>query len=179
MQFTLTLPSREEQLMLNRRRWAEVLADRIYAEHPHRIETNAYGHVIMTPPAGGGHSTRQGRIIGHLLQRLGGEAKPECPISTLEGIKAADVGWYSEERAAKVRGQLAFEIAAEICVEVLSPSNTSEEMETKRRLYFDAGAIECWICDLEGKMKYYESTDPGNAKQVSTLCPDFPNLISD
>ena len=179
MQFMLSLPSREEQLMLNRRRWAEVLSDCIYADHPHRIETNAYGQVIMTPAAAGGHSTRASEIAYQLRTRLGGKGLTECPVSTIEGVKALDVGWYSDDRHNQVRGQKVYEIAAEICVEVLSPSNTPEEMQTKRRLYFDAGAIECWICDLEGKMRYYESTDPETANQSSTLCPDFPDFISD
>ncbi len=38
---------------------------------------------------------------------------------------------------------------ADLCVEVLSPSNTKKEMERKRREYFAAGASLVWIVDPE------------------------------
>mgnify|MGYP001313879954 CR=1 FL=1 len=37
--------------------------------------------------------------------------------------------------------------APEICLEILSPSNSIVEMEMKRALYFEAGAREVWECD--------------------------------
>jgi hypothetical protein len=43
-----------------------------------------------------------------------------------------------------------FELAPEICVEVLSPSNSAAEINEKLALYFDAGATEVWICNLDG-----------------------------
>ena len=36
--------------------------------------------------------------------------------------------------------------APEICIEVLSLSNSPAEMNEKRDLYFEAGAHEVWIC---------------------------------
>ena len=44
--------------------------------------------------------------------------------------------------------------APEICVEILSPSNTQPEINEKRALYFDAGATEVWICNLNGSMSF-------------------------
>jgi Uma2 family endonuclease len=38
---------------------------------------------------------------------------------------------------------------ADLCVAVLSPSNTKKEMERKRREYFAAGASLVWIVDPE------------------------------
>lgn len=179
MQLIIDLPNREDQLRLNRTRWAEILSDRMWADHPYRIETNAYGQIVMTRPAGGSHSTRQGRIIGQLLRLLGDQAQPECPVSTSGGVKAVDVGWYSDERHKQVRGQQAFEIAPEICVEVLSPRNTAAEMKEKRRLYFDAGALECWECGLDGRMTYYLEGDPDTKHAHSKCCPEFPDTIED
>lgn len=179
MQLTINLPERSEQLAINRQRWADVLADPQWADHPYRIELNEAGQIIMSPPPNGWHSSRQGRIQEYLTKLLDGRVLPECPISTSGGVRAADVGWYSGERYDSVRGQAAFETAPEICIEVLSPSNTRSTMETKRHLYFDAGATECWICDLEGRMTYYERANPSAAKQQSTLCPSFPSEIKD
>jgi len=175
MQLTSILPPRAQQIALNRKRWAEVLADRSLADLPYRIETNEHGQILMTPPASGGHSARQGWITIRLERLLGGHALPECPISTIAGVRAADVGWYSEARFGKVEGQDAFEIAPEICVEVFSPSNTNSEMQIKRQLYFDAGADEVWICELDGSMSYYQSSHPNTVRAQSVRCPAFPN----
>lgn len=86
-----------------------------------RIETNALGQILMGPPPAGDHSHRTLRIQKRRTELIGGLALPECPVSTIDGVRGADVGWYSEERFAQVEGQLVFETAPEICVEVLSP----------------------------------------------------------
>ena len=175
----LELPERSTVLARNRQRWAEVLSDPIWRDHPYRIETNEFGQIVMTPPAGGPHCGRQENIQVELRQRLGGRAIPECPVSTAGGVKAVDVGWYSADRYALVRGQIAFETAPEICVEVISPSNSDDEMRTKRELHFDAGAKECWICDESGRMSYYTGASRRQPTEQSTLCPEFPNQIED
>ncbi len=173
MQLIIKLPNREEVLASNRQRWAEVVADPRWRDCRERIETNALGQIIMTPPAAEPHSDRQGEIVYQLRRMLGGRAKPECPVNTSDGVKAVDVGWYSAERHRQVRGQVACEIAPEICVEILSPSNTVNEIKNKFHLYFEAGAIECWQCDLEGNMAYYVDQTPDSPQSQSVLCPNF------
>jgi Uma2 family endonuclease len=174
---TIDLPARDEQLEFNRRRWSELIADRSLAGLPNKIETNAYGQILMNPPPTGDHSYRAGEIVHHLRRLLGGHALPECPISTIDGVKAADVGWYSTDRLESVRGQPAFETAAEICVEVLSASNTPREMEQKKQVYFEAGALEVWFCTTEGEMQFYAADQPKEPLQASTVCPKFPSCI--
>jgi len=179
MSITLHLPNREETLTFHRQRWAEVLHDAELAKLSQRIETNAYGQIVMSPPPSGSHSTRQYRIARELERLLGEQSLTECPVITQDGTKAIDAAWYSPQRFLEVRGQDAFEIAPEICVEVLSPSNTPAEMQNKRALYFDAGALECWQCDLEGHMTHYHRDQPEQPKSASNLCPSFPGTISD
>jgi Uma2 family endonuclease len=179
VKLTIQLPERATVMASNRQHWDEVLADPRWADHPYRIESNAFGQIVMTPPPGGSHSTRQSEIAFVLRSLLKGRALCECPLSTLDGVKAIDVGWYSEERFQSVRGQTVFELAPEICVEVLSPRNTKEEMRTKRELYFEAGADECWICDLAGVMSFYLRGDSKAARTQSPLCPKFPWIIND
>ena len=61
-----------------------------------------------------------------MLQKLlGRQPLSECPISTIDGVQAIDVGWYTGERFRQVRHQQAFERAPEICVEVISPGNAA------------------------------------------------------
>jgi Uma2 family endonuclease len=65
----------------------------------------------------------------------------------------------------------------EICVEILSPSNTAGEIDEKIALYFEAGAREVWICGRDGTLKFHFSSPP-EIRESSELCPQFPPLIS-
>ena len=133
MQLTLERLPRVQQLAFNRQRWADLLADKELARHEFRVETNGAGQILMTPPAAGSHSSRQGEITFRLRKLLGGQSLPECPVSTLDSVRAVDVGWFSDSRYEQVKGQIAFETAPEICVEVISPSNSHAEMNDKDR----------------------------------------------
>ncbi len=178
MQLIINLPDREEVLASNRQRWEEVLADTRWRDCRERIETNAFGNILMSPPPGGPHCRRAFRIGMFLEQQLGGCALGECPISTIDGVRACDAAWFSDERYALVRDQSVYETAPEICVEVVSPCNTAAELQYKRDLYFEAGAIECLQCDLHGKMTYYLNEAPTTTQTQSNLCPNFPQEIS-
>ena len=46
-------------------------------------------------------------------------------------------------------------LAPEICVEVMSPTNTEEEMQEKRRLYREIGAEEVWVVGEKGRIRFY------------------------
>jgi len=163
---------------INRECWSLIVNDSQLAKFRGKIESNRHGQVIMMPPASGSHSSRQGEIGFQLRTLMGsGRSLPECPISTVNGVRAADVAWYSDKRFAEVEGQLVFEKAPEICVEVLSPSNTELEMQEKRYLYFEAGSEECWICGLEGEMAFYYRDNPNKVHNQSLLCPEFPQKI--
>ncbi len=176
MPLTLELPHLEAQSAFNLRRWREVLADVLLAKLPHRIETDRHGHIVMSPPPAFSHSQRQGKVVA-LLSRLlpAGQALPECPVSTSDGVKAIDVAWLAGARGEHAEQPLILERAPEICVEVISPSNTKLEIREKRALYFEAGAQEVWVCDLDGKLKFYGPTD--REMGASRLCPSFPQRI--
>jgi Uma2 family endonuclease len=179
MLLQIHLPEREATLAFHRQRWDEVVQDPRWARCADRIETNAFGQIIMTPPADLSHGRRQFQIAKWLEAELGGRSVTECPIATADGVKAADAAWFSNERYRKVEGQRAVEIAPEICVEVISPRNSDTEMRLKRELYFDAGAIECWTCSAEGLMTYYHRSNADSSMSASILCPQFPNIITD
>jgi Uma2 family endonuclease len=138
---TLELTRRKTRTAFNLRRWAELLADRGLAKVEGRIETDRHGHIIMSPPPAPSHGSFQ-LEIGYLLRTLlpEGRVLTECPISTADGVKAADVAWASPERMADLGAKVCFPRAPDICVEVMSPSNTEAEIHEKMALYFDAGA---------------------------------------
>lgn len=88
-----------------------------------------------------------------------GRVLTECPISTADGVRAADVAWASAECLRELGNRACFPRSPELCVEVLSPANTEEEMREKVVLYFDAGAHEVRLCDSDGRMKFLASAE--------------------
>ena len=177
MPVTIELPDLAAQTKFNRARWTEILADSELARLSYRVETDQHGHLVMTPPPAPIHGNRQGRIAALLLQlRPDGETFRECPVSTAGGVKAADVAWIAPHRRENLAELVLFEPAPEICVEVLSPSNTEAEIDEKRTLYFDAGASEVWICNLDGSMSFFAGPDHLQSS-TSVLCPAFPGRI--
>jgi len=173
---TIELPDLASQTRFNLARWAEILADPELAKLPNRIETDRHGHVIMSPPPAFTHADRQGQIADLLKSLLpNGRTLPECPLSTADGIKAVDLVWLDRGRPELLERPLALTRAPEICVEILSPSNTPAEIDEKRALYFDAGAAEVWICNLEGSMSFFSGVD--HQQSTSLLCPNFPGRI--
>jgi Uma2 family endonuclease len=174
---TIELPQQKAQTALNLRRWAEVLADRDLARVEGRIETDRHGHILMSPPPAPSHGSYQ-LEIGHLLRTFmpRGRVLTECPISTADGVKAADVAWASPESMRALGSRVCFPSAPEICVEVLSPGNTEAEMREKSALYFDAGAKEVWICSSSGAMSFH-GPKAGRRLDRSPLCPEFPTQI--
>jgi Uma2 family endonuclease len=177
MPLTIELPSVDGQNAFNLRRWHEVLADPFLAKLSHRIETDRHGHIVMSPPPAFSHGRRQAKIAGLMLKLMpDGQAVTECPLSTLDGVKAIDVAWISRAREENASEPVVLERAPEICVEILSPSHRASEIEEKRVLYFEAGAQEVWICNLNGQLTFYLASR--QQVNVSGLCPDFPKQLA-
>ena len=172
---TIKLPSQKEQTAFNLRRWDELLADPEMAKIEGRVEMDRFGHVIVSPPPAASHGSYQFEI-GHLLATLMrvGRVLTECPISTADGVRAADVAWASPECMKELGNRVCFPRSLEICVEVLSPGNTDAEIQQKMALYFDAGAKEVWLCGNSGTMKFFAN---GQTIAASKLCPDFPAKV--
>jgi Uma2 family endonuclease len=169
---TIEFPDLKAQTAFNVARWTEILADPRLATLPDRIETDRHGHIIMSPPPAFTHADRQGQIADLLKSFLpNGRTLPECPLSTADGIKAVDLGWLDRGRPELIERPLVLTRAPEICVEILSPSEIAE----KRALYFDAGATEVWICNLDGSMTFF--LGPDHQQSTSALCPAFPDRI--
>jgi len=174
---TIELPPQQAQTARNLRRWEELLANRELARFDGRIETDRHGQIIMSPPPAPRHGSFQ-LEIGYLLRQLmpGGRTLTECPISTADGVKAADVAWASPECMRELGNRVCFPGAPGICVEVLSPGNTEAEMQEKMALYFDAGAQEVWLCSESGAMSFF-GPNPTHLLDHSKLCPQFPKQI--
>ncbi len=132
--------------------WADVLADPALKDLPYKIELDQYGRIVMSPV-----SNRHGRIQARLVRMLAqsfstGEIVTECSIATTAGVKVADVAWASPEFAERHCDATPFPSAPELCVEIVSRSNTAAEMAEKIRLYLDSGAREVWLVSEDGAL---------------------------
>ena len=156
--------------------WEEICADPQLARLSYRIETDKWGNIVMSSPPDGMHSFRQSRIVALLEQTMsGGFSLVVCPVQTAEGVRAMDSAWMSIGRFEQLSPEIdVHQVAPEICVEVRSPGNSFGEILEKFRLYFGAGASECWVCDRRGLMSFFDADGP---IPHSKLCPDFPEKL--
>lgn len=155
--------------------WQEVMEHPSLQDLPFKIELDEYGNVVMSPA-----SNRHGRFqitLLNLLQQHGssGVVYLECAVATRKGVKVADVAWASAEFFQRYGDATPLPMAPEICVEVISPSNTTTEMEEKIDLYLARGAREVWLCDDDGRISVHA---PEGLLGASRLLPDFPPAVS-
>jgi len=156
--------------------WRDVCEDKNLVDLPYKIELNRQGQIIMSPTRNK-HGFYQAEIA-ILLKKLlpHGFVLTECAIDTPEGTFVADATWATRERFDIIKDQFSCSIAPEICVEIWSESNTTEETERKHKLYFKQGALEFWYCDKDGRISFFGSKGP---MTVSDLCAEFPARISE
>jgi Uma2 family endonuclease len=151
--------------------WQEVCEHPSLQNLPFKIELNERGQILMSPVKVY-HSAFQGKISRLLPDN--GIVLPECAIKTTKGTKVADIAWCSEQRFKIIEREAECSVAPELCIAVISSSNTKIEMEEKRQLYISAGAIEFWVCNEEGAVMFLDAD--GQLKN-SKLVPSFPGKV--
>ena len=174
---SITLPTQASQTDINLQRWQELIADPALSRWEGRVETDRFGRIIVYSVSHVQHSMLQTDIallLGRMVSR--GQMFIACPLSTADGVKVVDVAWASRDRVRELGGRVCFTRAPEIVVEVLGSGNTEAEVSERIALCFDAGALEVWICGLEGTMRFFTSAD-GPPVAKSRLCPQFPSRI--
>jgi Uma2 family endonuclease len=152
--------------MMQWQTWQDVLADKSLHDLPYKIELTQHGKIEMSPPASLSHSHYQGTLTFLLRMQLGGESFTELPIITEKGVKVPDVAWGSTEYYQQHKNDIAATSAPEICIEIMSPSNTKREMKTKVNLYLKAGAKEVWLVSELGQIQYF---DKNGQKETSNF----------
>ncbi len=166
------------QLSPAAKRWIEITADFDLAQRLEKIETDALGQVIISPPSD--FIPRiQAAKIRDLLNRFFGEARAILEQAVDVGgsaVKVPDMAWLTHHQYRRLLSQpnLPITPAPPICVEVISPKNTSAEFDKKRRLYFAAGAEEVWVCDRKHRIRFF---GPGKELSESILAPGFPKKV--
>lgn len=138
-------------------RWTELINDSSLHDLPYKIELNEEGKIEMSPA-----SNRHGRIQGHIARVLGnalpdGVVITECSVLTEIGVRVPDVAWASAEFINTQGESTPFTRAPEICVEIVSPSNSKREIDEKVKAFIAAGAKEVWIVSEKGEIRIFDA----------------------
>ena len=145
------------------RRWIRLGAG---PDSPDRFELNEFGELILSPQPTTAHQ-RVERAVARLLEaHLGPEAVTEVAVYTDRGIRVPDVVWMAPERWALCNDQTPLQTVPDVCVEVVSPSNTREEILMKVGAYLRGGAREAIVVGLKGEVEFF---GPGGRLEASAL----------
>ncbi len=147
--------------------WSEVLGNPALQNLPFKIELDKFGKLLMSP-ATNKHGMMQMDIGIALKSKCPqGRVISECSIQTPEGVKVADVVWASDAFIAEWGTVTPFPRAPELCVEIVSPPNSREEMRIKTELYLGAGAQEVWIVYLDSHMDIFNADGQMGSSEFS------------
>jgi Uma2 family endonuclease len=152
------------------------------------------GEVVTVCRPGFRHGRRQLRI-GNILDEFGhstghGRAVVETGVVTQRGpdsVRGPDVSYWSVERLPlDVEPEGYPEIAPDLSVEVLSPSNRSAVIRDKMRELFQRGVRMIWVVDPEDRtVVVYRSLDEGRLLHESAtlqgedVLPGFSCKVAD
>jgi Uma2 family endonuclease len=134
-----------------------MLHDPVLADVPGKLELTEKGTIELSPP-NTRHSIFQAFVSGE-LRRLqpDGTTFTECAVETDIGVRVPDVAWASPDFMRRHGTPSPLPQAPELCIEVLSPSNTEPEMRQKTAAYLAAGAIEVWLVDEDGSVQMFDA----------------------
>jgi Uma2 family endonuclease len=122
-----------------------MIDDPLLAAIPYKVELNEKG-AIEVSPASNRHAILQAFVASELCRRLpDGTTMTECSVETEIGVRVPDVAWASADFIARYGATTPFPGAPDICIEILSPSNTAPQMSEKAAAYLEAGANEVWL----------------------------------
>ena len=151
--------------------WADVIAHPQLQDLPFKIELNRWGRIEMSP-ASNQHGMVQSDVAAELRGRPGGKVITECSVQTSDGVRVADAAWISDARLAQMGTVTPFPRAPELCVEIVSPSNSWAAMQIKAGLYLEAGAQEVWIQTLDGQRTVIKPPEPADASMRQAAAPE-------
>lgn len=148
--------------------WSEVINNPLLKDLPFKIELNRFGKLLMSP-ASNNHGMLQGRLATALGRKEpDGEVITECSIHTSDGVKVADVAWASAAFIAEFGYTTPYPKAPELCVEIVSPSNSKLEISGKVELYLAKGAQEVWVVYDDKRMDIFTHTGQQETSQLSS-----------
>ena len=90
------------------------------------------------------------------------------------GVRVPDVVWASAEFMHRHGAESEFRAGPDLCVEVLSPTNTRAEIGEKIAAYLEAGAREVWVVGDDGVPEIHTSAGRATASTLGFVLPRAP-----
>jgi Uma2 family endonuclease len=154
-----------------RRRWQQLATDPLVAAIPFKVELNEKGAIEVSPP-----TVRHGVIQAFIARELArrrpeGTTITECPVETDIGVRVPDVVWASPAFMQRHGSESAFRAAPDLCVEVLSATNTRAAIGEKVAAYLAAGAREVWVVGDDGAPEIHTSDGRGTVSGLGFELP--------
>ena len=144
------------ELVLDRQalaqRWQELCAD---PNIPDYFELNQFGELILSPRPTTPHQRIASAIVRALQDQLGPEAAVEIALVTDQGVRVPDAVWMPPSEWVRANNATPLPFAPDICVEVLSPGNTREEIEMKKGAYLRGGAKEVIMVGVNAAVEFF------------------------
>lgn len=147
------------------------------------------GRIVRMTPTGPRHGGLEQQLAWLLRNFL--EAHPlgklyvgEVGIFTKrdpDTVRGADVAYFSHERLELHDPDAAFfTVAPDVVIEILSPSERAQAVETKVREYLQAGAIEVWVVDTDNRLLRRHRAEPLSSESLdeskTLITPVLPGL---
>jgi Uma2 family endonuclease len=134
------------------------------------------GEVIEMPPPAALHGVTQSktnfRLASHIYAGPGGTLVCESGFVTErdpDSVRGPDLSYWTKERLKEIPIGY-FEIAPDLIVEILSPSNTTKQILTKLREYFGKGVRLVWVISPEDRtLTAYRKADEGRLLHETAL----------
>lgn len=145
------------------RRWRALADD---PSSPDYYELTQFGELIVSPRPMTGHQRVASAVARMITAQCGGEGVTGVSVLTDRGVRAPDVVWMPSECWVACKGQSPLEVVPDLCVEVLSPSNTREEIDMKIAAYLRGGAREVIVVGLKGEIEIF---GPQGRRETSAL----------
>ena len=137
------------------------------------------GRIIPMNPATWTH----GRLVARLTRALSNYAGAKQTGEALSGevgvytgrdpdtVRGADVAFISNERLARVQSKSFLDVAPELLIEVISPSNTWQDTQNKVKEYFGVGAEAVWVVEPKPRrvLVYRDATTAETLGEADTL----------
>lgn len=141
------------------------------------------GRIVLKSPTGDEHAAYESNFDEYLkafvrAHKLGKVRVGEVGIYTHRNpdtVRAADVAFISNERYAQRKQKGGYlDVAPELIVEIMSPSDCWSDVKQKLREYFSIGVKLVWVADpTDRTVEAYRSlTDVREFKEADTLTGD-------
>jgi Uma2 family endonuclease len=151
-------------------RWLELCNDPLSPDH---FELNQFGEIILSPRPTTRHQLMASAACYQLRSQLGPEAAVEVSVVTDQGIRVPDAVWMPPARWEESRLATPLPFVPDVCVEILSPGNTREEIAMKKGAFLRGGAREVIVVDGKGQVEYF-GPEAKREKSLLSLVLSFP-----